>query len=88
MGFSRWGEHSASANIENALGGLAEYTAVQTLAINRAQASGAGRKAAGGRPRPASRPGIDAFVVQCAMRPASRRCHPARARTCATRDPM
>jgi hypothetical protein len=40
------GEHSASANIENALEGLAEYTAVQTLAINRAQASDAGRKAA------------------------------------------
>lgn len=40
------GRKQSGIGIENALEGLAEYTAVQTLAINRAQASDAGRKAA------------------------------------------
>ncbi|WP_171044565.1 hypothetical protein [Pseudoxanthomonas sp. X-1] len=83
------GEHSASANIENALEGLAEYTAVQTLAINRAQASGAGRKAAGRRPRPAS-PGRASMRSLCSARcvlphAAATLRVPARF---ATRDPM
>lgn len=40
------GRKQSGIGIENALEGLAEYTGVQTLAINRAQASGTGRKAA------------------------------------------